>query len=175
MFRISSSFFTLLLLIVLTSTQLYPQIESRLEHLNMGAGNSLETIYCILQDSKGFLWFGTLGGLYKYDGYTFNKYTSDNNNERTLSSNIINSIYEDRSEILWIATSKGLNKYNRDTDDFTRYTNDPNDSTSISSDIVMSIFEDQSGMIWIGTDGGGLNKFEPPTKISPLLILKQEF
>lgn len=160
MIRVLHTYLLLLSIIILTSVNLYPQIESRLEHLNMGEGSSLETIYCILQDSKGFLWFGTLGGLYKYDGYTFKKYIPNIYNNRSISSNIINSIYEDRSGVLWIGTFKGLNRYNADTDNFIRYTSDPNNSTSLSNDIVMSIFEDRSGMLWIGTDGGGLNMFD---------------
>jgi len=158
--RVFHSSLILLSLFVLTLTNFYPQIESRIEHLNMGEGSSLETIYCILQDSKGFLWFGTLGGLYKYDGYTFKKYIPDINDDRSLSSNIINSIYEDRSGVIWIGTFKGLNIYNRDTDDFTRYLNNPNEPYSLSNDLVMSVYQDQSGTIWIGTDGGGLNMFD---------------
>ena len=70
MFRIHITSLILLSLLFY-SAKSQSQIESRLEHLNMGEGNSLEAIHCIHQDTRGFLWFGTLGGLYKYDGYNF--------------------------------------------------------------------------------------------------------
>ena len=34
-------------------------------------GLSQNTVRCILQDSTGFLWFGTTNGLNRYDGYSF--------------------------------------------------------------------------------------------------------
>jgi len=37
-------------------------------------GLSQSSVYCILQDNKGFLWFGTRDGLNKYDGYTFKSF-----------------------------------------------------------------------------------------------------
>src|SRR5688572_23332549 len=44
-------------------------------------------IRCIYQDSKGFIWIGTLEGLSRYDGYRFNNYTAGNG----LSHNFVNS------------------------------------------------------------------------------------
>ena len=163
MFRIHITSLILLSLLI-HSAKSQSQIASRLEHLNMGEGNSLETFYCIHQDIRGFLWFGTLGSLIKYDGYRFSKYTPDKNDTSTISSNIINSIYEDRSGIMWMGTNNGLNRYNRDTDNFTIFLNDPLNESSLSNNIVMGIYEDSEGNLWIGTDGGGLNRFSRKTK-----------
>lgn len=68
--------------------------------------------------------------------------------EKELSSSLINSIYQDRRNYIWIATEDGLNKY--DGIRFTTYVNDPSDSTSIKNNYIKSLFEDSHGRFWIG-------------------------
>ena len=59
-------------------------------------------VRCIYQDSKGFIWIGTLDGLSRYDGYKFTNYTTVNG----LSHNFINSITEVDGKLL-IAENNG--------------------------------------------------------------------
>jgi len=47
------------------------------EHIGIEEGLSNESITAIFQDSRGYLWFGTMDGLNKYDGYSFTKYRFD--------------------------------------------------------------------------------------------------
>lgn len=75
-------------------------------------------------------------------------YTTDNE----LSSSLINSIYQDRRDYLWIATEDGLNKF--DGVKFTIYKNRPNDPTTIKNNYVRSLFEDSKGRFWIGCING---------------------
>ena len=72
-------------------------------------------------------------------------YTTDN---ELISSSLINTIYQDQRNYIWIATEDGLNKY--DGVKFTIYKNRPNDSTTIKNNYVRSLFEDSSGRFWIG-------------------------
>ena len=44
------------------------------EHIGTTEGLSQSNVICILQDSQGFMWFGTRDGLNKYDGYKFTVY-----------------------------------------------------------------------------------------------------
>jgi len=129
------------------------------ERISLEHGLSQNTIYCILQDHKGFLWIGTQDGLNKYDGYDFKVYKHDPEARSSLSSSVITSIYEDHSNVLWIGTnSGGLNKFDREKETFTHYQNDPKDPKSLSGNYVSSIYEDRSGGLWIGIRDGGLNK-----------------
>src|SRR5687768_18236987 len=59
-------------------------------------------VRCIYQDSKGFIWIGTLEGLSRYDGYRFNNYTASNG----LSHNFVNSFFEIDGKLL-IAENNG--------------------------------------------------------------------
>jgi ligand-binding sensor domain-containing protein/two-component sensor histidine kinase len=142
--------------------ELYPQLtDINFEHILSDKGLSQNTIHCILQDSKGFLWFATEDGLDKYDGYNFIIYKNNPADKYSISDNFIWTIYEDKSGILWIGTnSGGLNKFDRETEKFTNYTFDPSNSNSISSNYIRSILEDSFDNLWVGTEGGGLNKFE---------------
>ena len=49
----------------------------KFEHLDINDGMSQNNVICILQDSRGFMWFGTRDGLYKYDGYKFTVYKNN--------------------------------------------------------------------------------------------------
>ena len=76
-------------------------------------------------------------------------YTTDN---ELISSSLINYIYQDHRNYIWIATEDGLNKY--DGVKFTVYKNLPNDSTTIKSNYVRSLFEDSYGRFWVGCLNG---------------------
>ncbi|NQV16376.1 response regulator [bacterium] len=161
MIRVYSFIKTIILLLLpfsLGHADIYPDL--KFEQISDEHGLSQNEVNWILQDSDGFLWFGTEDGLNRYDGYNFIIYRTEPNNPNSLSSNRIATLYEDRSGALWIGTlDGGLNKFDRDTEQFTRYLHRPEDSTSISNNSILSIFEDKTGNLWIGTWGGGLNKF----------------
>lgn len=54
-------------------------------------GLSQNTVYQILQDRKGFMWFGTKDGLNRYDGLSFRIYKKENSG---LGKNFITALYE---------------------------------------------------------------------------------
>ncbi|MFQ5632472.1 MAG: two-component regulator propeller domain-containing protein, partial [bacterium] len=80
----------------------------------------------ILQDSKGFMWFGTSSGANKFDGYEFQIYKHDHLDSMSLSDGWITAMCETQnagSETIWIGTINGvLNRYDRKTELFTKYT-----------------------------------------------------
>jgi PAS domain S-box-containing protein len=134
------------------------------ERISTESGLSQSSILCMLQDSKGFLWFGTYAGLNRYDGYQFKVYKNEIENPNSLSQNNVECIFEDRFGVLWVGTEDGLNAFDRVHEIFIHYKNDPGDSNSISSNYIRCIYEDRSGTIWIGTNAGGLNKFDREKK-----------
>ncbi|WP_158867404.1 hybrid sensor histidine kinase/response regulator transcription factor [Maribellus comscasis] len=86
------------------------------------ASINFNDISCMLEDSKGRLWFGTWGRginlLTDYNTGTFKHFTTKNG----LSDNIVFGMYEDKSGQLWISTYNGLSKFNPATESFTNYT-----------------------------------------------------
>ena len=140
-----------------------PDVPLRFEHLSVEQGLSSPFLRSILQDSRGFLWFGTVDGLNRYDGYRFKVYKHDIDDPSSLGANFIRALYEDPSGFLWVGTEgEGSTAWTRRLEQFTRYQNDPADPSSLSDNTVSVIVPGSSGALWIGT-AGGLNHFDPQT------------
>jgi len=162
MYRGFKIFILFVLMTLKLSTTVYAQL--KFEHLGVAEGLSQSVVLCILQDSKGFMWFCTEDGLNKYDGYQFTVYKHNPDNLNSLSANHIWSIHEDDTGILWIGTSNGLDKFDLAHETFVHYRHDSNDPNSLSHNDVRAVYEDHTGTLWIGTHGGGLNKFDRKTE-----------
>jgi len=142
-------------LLIGTSALLARETKIFFDHLNIRNGLSDGRVDCILQDSFGFLWFGTQDGLNRYDGYNFTVYGHDIYDSTSISSSWIRCIYEDKFHNLWIGTEGGgLNRFNRATERFTHWINDPGNLQSLTNNFVRTIFEDSFGVLWIGTRNG---------------------
>jgi len=113
----------------------------------------------IVQDSKGFLWFATQGGLCRYDGSEFKIFENEPFNEGSLVANLIQTIYLDEDDVLWIGTYNGLNRFDIKTERFTLYTYDADRADSLSNDLVIAIARDARGALWVGTING-LNRLD---------------
>ena len=74
--------------------------DQKFEHISVEHGLSHSTVNCILQDSKGFMWFGTDDGLNRYDGYSFTVYRHNPDDPQSLSHNQVWSLFEDASGVL---------------------------------------------------------------------------
>jgi hypothetical protein len=64
----------------------------KFERIGLEQGLSQSSVWCILQDHKGFMLFGTQDGLNKYAGYGFTVYEHDAQSENSISDNNIASI-----------------------------------------------------------------------------------
>ncbi|WP_394331758.1 ligand-binding sensor domain-containing protein [Cellulophaga baltica] len=92
----------------------------KFENLDTVDGLSSSTCLELYQDTEGFLWFGTIDGLNKYNGYEFEIYRSILNDTTSISNSRINAIQEDKNGNLWIGTNNGLNLFNKKRNNFTR-------------------------------------------------------
>lgn len=132
-----------------------PGKQIRFEKISIEQGLSQSNISSIIQDSKGYMWFGTDDGLNRYDGYSFNIYRHEPNNPLSISDNSILSLYEDDNKVIWVGTSgKGLNRFDPEKHQFVHYRHDPGDPASLVNDTVTAIIGDNDGYLWIGTVEG---------------------
>ncbi len=100
------------------------------------------------------MWFGTLGGLAKYDGYKFTNYLYDSRDSSTPASLAVNKILEDRQGRYWVATDQGLNRMERRTGKFTRYAMLASGQCGQHRTVIRNLYEDRSGRLWLATCTG---------------------
>ena len=126
-------------------------------HLQLGDGLSNNIVNCILQDERGFLWFGTEDGLNRYDGKFFEVFANETHDSTGISGNRITALYEDKSRILWIgAADGGLTKYDfrlPASRQFRQFNHSATDPNSLPENGINKITEDGWGNLWIATAG----------------------
>jgi len=127
-----------------------------------------KSVLSVFQDSRKNIWVGTDGyGLHKIT--TFNKLTSyytEENNENSISSNVITSIAEDSEGKILIGTyTGGLCVYDPANDKFTRHFPGTNDNEKIHSDNVWTILSDSEGNNWLGLLGNGVDLYYPKSNV----------
>ena len=148
--------YTLIAALIAIPADLTAQISDvTFQQIFLQHGLSQSIVKCILQDRKGFMYFGTEDGLNRYDGYKFLVYRYNPEDTNSISYNDINCLYEDNTGIIWIGTfNAGLNRFDMSKKSIRRFLQDGNNSNSLSHNNIICICEDKSGNLWIGTDNG---------------------
>ena len=109
----------------------------------------------ITQDPDGYMWFATLNGLYRYDGYQIIPYHNVKNDSQSLVYDHINTVYADEEGLIWIGTNaKGMDCLNPKTGIFKHFRHNVKDGNSISNDAVNMIRADKKGFLWVATYDG---------------------
>jgi signal transduction histidine kinase/ligand-binding sensor domain-containing protein len=118
----------------------------------------------ITEDRDGNIWIGSREGLFclAYKGedkepYIIH-YQHDNNDKNSLSIDLVNSLFIDDADNLWVGTENGgINLYDRKNKKFWHYRKDDYDPQCINNESIESISEDKAGNLWFGTYTGGIN------------------
>lgn len=127
------------------------------EKLSIEDGLSQSTVYDIIQDNSGFMWFCTDNGLNRFDGRNFKNYF-EYDSKNGISSDRIYCAAKDSYGYLWFGTEFGLNKFNPETTIFEKYFSGSKKG-KLTDNTIRFIFEDTDSLLWIGTNSG-LNKYD---------------
>ncbi len=131
----------------------------RFKRLSQGLSQS--TVNAILQDRRGFMWFGTQDGLNRFDGYAFTVYRHDPSDPNSIHDNYIWTMAEDAVGDLWIGTlNGGLSRYSPGRGEFRTYVHDSSSPSSLSDNNVTALCTGADGAVIVGTWGGGLQRFD---------------
>ncbi len=129
--------------------------------LGTDEGLSSDSVFCMLQDKRGFMWLGTFSGLDRYDGSKVVSYRPVPGDQGSLSASLVFDLHQDTAGDIWIATDGGgLDRYRESTDSFEHFRNSPADSGSLAGDRVFAVVDDRSGTIWAGLGGAGLDRLD---------------
>ena len=124
--------------------------------------NHIQQTTCLFMDSQDKFWIGSSDkglGLLDLEIMQVQYFSNQKNNLKSISSNHVKSIYEDTKGQLWIATTLGLNLFDRKTQEFTRFT----EKDGLPNNMVYAILEDEEGNLWLSTNKG-ISQFNPKTK-----------
>lgn len=139
------------------------------EHFSQVEGTQeLKNITTLLEDSKGFIWanveerdIGLLRINPERNGYQL--FSKNEQIPRSLSSNVVSVMMEDRSGVLWFGTVKGgVNKLDLHRKPFQYYFHHPSNPNSLNTNDVYAIYEDDHDQLWVGTKKG-LNRIDRRT------------
>ena len=134
----------------------------RIDPIGVSDGLTQGSVYYMLKDSRGFMWFGTQDGLNRHDGHHFQPYRpvlTSQGLPRPGSIRGINifGIVEDPNGNLWIGTEEGLNRYNRLTDQFEFIRQNTSDTQRTTSRIL-PFYVDKTDLLYL-SDAEGLVRF----------------
>ncbi|THU39368.1 response regulator [Niastella caeni] len=126
-------------------------------YLGIEQGLSNNSVRCIYQDQKGFLWFGTYDGLNRYDAYTFKVFRNNFNNPLSLPNNFINAIDEDNNGNIWVGTRQGAAVYCSLANNFTAVYYKASTGALVKlTQVIRDLERDADGNMLIGTSDIGV-------------------
>ncbi len=115
------------------------------------------TVYTILQDRKGFMWFGTQEGLSRFDGYSMKTYKHDRDEANSLGGHSVFTSMLDSKGCIWFGSENGnFSRYIPEEDKFINFNIAQKFSALNAAPGISSFCEDEYGNIFIGTYGAGL-------------------
>lgn len=68
----------------------------------------VNTINCVYQDTEGYMWYGTVDGLCRDDGYGIHTFRNNFLTPELIQINLVQGITEDARHRIWFATHKGM-------------------------------------------------------------------
>ncbi len=146
----SSKPYTFLLLLLASVFTCYAQESNSFIRISDELVNNEVT--SVIQDKNGFVWFGTRGGLQRFDGYEMKLLKNDFGKGSNLFSQSIEVLQNGKQDNIWIGTkSGGLSGYNLKTGKITNYINRHPNNTGFNADYILSILDTDSEKLFIGT------------------------
>lgn len=139
---------------------IYPGLEVKAEHneiafkhLSTIDGLSNFTVLSIEQDRQGFMWFGTMDGLNRFDGKQIRTYRVDRTDPYSIGSNLIYSLLCTSDSGMWAGTSQGLYYYDYFHDNFHSIPIVDEEGNTMNDLEVKTMILDEASL-WVGTSKG---------------------
>lgn len=159
----------LLIPLLLLVNYVYSQQPSyQFSSLNVNNGLSHNQVNCIYKDAKGFMWFGTMSGLNRYDGYSFKVFRHNLADSNSLSDDYILGIYPAPENKLYVKTRNGDNLYDPVREQFSSAATWLQ-SKGLSVYYVASLAQ-TGNTWWVSYSPGGLYRIDSTGRATKILI-----
>ena len=138
------------LIFLLISNITIPAIAQKISIHDISTINQLpvNAIHRIFQDHEGYIWYGTVDGLCRDDGYNVCVFRSDMYTPGIIDDNLILCINEDNNNKIWFGTEKGA--YFLDKKDYVIHRLD---EKRLKNAYIDRIDRTSDGTMWITTRG----------------------
>ncbi len=141
-------------------------VTGKYTHYSVGTGtvrpDTWDFTLSITDAGSGNLWIGTEAGLVLFNpesGEFLERFTMQENSDPRLSGRFVQALHRDSTGILWIATSRGLDRLDFATREITNF----GTAEGLPVETIYGILEDDSGDLWLSTNGG-LSRFNKASR-----------
>jgi signal transduction histidine kinase/ligand-binding sensor domain-containing protein len=133
-----------------------------MEKIVLKAGPRYDEIFNMFEDRRGRFWIGTFrNGVILFD--PLNRSVRSLNQTSGLTNNRVNSVWEDASGKIWLATQTGVDILDPKEDTIRSYSK----KEGLSNENALSVFEDKKNRFWVPTKNG-LNLLDPVNKTNTI-------
>lgn len=127
----------------------------KFHRITLEQGLSQSSVFCVAQDSSGFMWFGTFDGVNKFDGFNMSVFRNNQLDSTSIPDNLIQDIFVDSNGDLWIATqNKGICRYDKFKQSFVVYNTESVVDNGLSGNEIRDVDEDEQKALWVASDKG---------------------
>ena len=133
------------------------------DRLDINDGLSQNTVTSIIQDDKGFMWFGTKDGLCRYDGKSFKTFMHDPRLTTGLGNSLIKCLVEDHDRRIWVGTDSGLYIYDPEMEHFSAVPLYADDGKPVTKPVPI-LDCDREGRVWIVVENNDVFCYDPQTR-----------
>jgi signal transduction histidine kinase/ligand-binding sensor domain-containing protein/CheY-like chemotaxis protein len=133
--------------------------ELRFDRVTSANGLNVAFSTTIIQDSRGYMWYGTQVGMQRYDGYRSKTYKNCSSDPNSSDVDGVFAVYNDTQGRLWTGTARGLCLYDAEHDRFIRYLADTPFFPDSKKAPITKITGDGNGNLWLATDFGLIHFF----------------
>lgn len=169
-------FLITILCLLLTANLLKAQNDQfQFSRLDITNGLSHNQVNCIFKDSKGFMWFGTLSGLSRYDGYKFKIFKHSSGDTSSVNDDFIINVGEGPDGKLWVESRTAFNIYDPATEKFSHDIRGYLKSLSVPYSKITAIRKDRTGNYWFLDATLGISRYNPESrKVTHLVHLTSD-
>ncbi|MGQ1909124.1 hybrid sensor histidine kinase/response regulator transcription factor [Marinifilum sp. RC60d5] len=129
------------------------------KHYNYENGLISNWVNAITQDHDDFIWIGTAEGLCRFNGYSFDSFQNIPMDSTSIANNFISSIAEDTTRnCLWLVTSNGISKFDKNNYQFKNYSISTSQSKSYTPFARGSVCVDSESNVWVEGFNEGFNE-----------------
>jgi signal transduction histidine kinase/ligand-binding sensor domain-containing protein/DNA-binding response OmpR family regulator len=157
--------FAILLLTFCVQINLSAQQSSyNFSQIDIFNGLSNNQVNAIFKDDKGFMWFGTMAGLNRWDGYKFRIFKHEMRDSTSINDDFITKIEQGPENKIWVDTRRGWNIFDPNTEKFDVRPEKLLASAGLPDGSFTDIVKDNNHNFWFAYPGKGLYKYNEISK-----------